>query len=82
MRVVGKIIGAAIWAIGGLAALGVDVVSSIWVTNEHGLLWAVLSWIFMFPLTVIPFLAGYGWWFIASAAVALAGAGLYAWSDQ
>jgi hypothetical protein len=46
--------------LGGLAVLYFDILSSIWLYNEHGIGWVIVCWITFAPLLVIPFIAGFG----------------------
>ena len=68
--------GMLLYVVGALGVLLVDVASSIWLYANHGLGWVIVSWVFVMPLLVIPFLAGLGLWFVIFAGAAMAGMAL------
>lgn len=76
-----KVIGYLLLTVGGIASLWVDVLSSVWLYNEHGLIWVVVCWVLFVPLLVIPFLAGFGLPYAIALGVAVFGQALIGASD-
>jgi hypothetical protein len=69
MRVLGWILSVPGW----IALFLIDVFSSIWLYNEHGLIWVIVVWVTFVPLLIIPFLAGWGIPYIAAMALVIIG---------
>jgi hypothetical protein len=76
-----RVIGYLLLVVGGIAILGFDILSSIWLYNEHGLIWVIVCWVLFVPLLVIPFLAGYGLPYAIALGVAVLGQVLVGASD-
>jgi hypothetical protein len=76
-----RVIGYLLLGVGMIAILGFDILSSIWLYNEHGLIWVVIVWVLFVPLFIIPFLAGYGIPYAIALGVAILGQVLIGASD-
>lgn len=73
MRTPVMAVAGALALLGGVGVLAIDVLSTVWLYNAHGIAWVILAWGFVAPLFVIPFMAGYGLAFVLALGAWIAG---------
>lgn len=66
---------------GWLTVLAIDVLTVVWISNTHGIGWAIISVATLAPMIVFPFAAGYGGAFVAGFGLVTVGYCFQIWAQ-